>query len=62
MKKYNPNLIYIVFDGTSYYGLYGCDIQDEIANAPYNATEVVEGPFNEWPDDRIEKLNNEIQI
>ena len=28
--KYNPNKIYIVCDGSSYYGVYGCDIEDEI--------------------------------
>ena len=57
--KYNPNKIYIVFDGTSNYGVYGCDVEDEIHN---NDVEVVKGPFNDWDnsvDEAIEKLNDE---
>ena len=56
---YNPNKVYIVFDGTSHYGIYGCDIEDEIAT---NDVEVVKGPYNNWDDDvdaEIEKLNDE---
>ena len=57
--KCNPNKIYIVFDGTSHYGVYGCDVEDEIHN---NDVEVVKGPFNDWDnsvDEAIEKLNDE---
>lgn len=57
--KYNPNKIYIVFDGTSHYGVYGCDMEDEIQD---NDVEVVKGPFNDWDnsvDEAIEKLNDE---
>lgn len=57
--KYNPNKIYIVFDGTSHYGVYGCDVEDEIQD---NDVEVVKGPFNDWDnsvDEAIEKLNDE---
>ena len=57
--KYNPNKIYIVFDGTSHYGVYGCDVEDESHN---NDVEVVKGPFNDWDnsvDEAIEKLNDE---
>ena len=57
--KYNPNKIYIVFDGTSHYGVYGCDVEDEIRD---NDVEVVKGPFNDWDnsvDEAIEKLNDE---
>ena len=34
--KYNPNKIYIVCDGSSYYGVYGCDVEMEIT---YNDVE-----------------------
>ena len=57
--KYNPNKIYIVCDGSSYYGVYGCDMEDEIKD---NDVEVVKGPFNDWDnsvDEAIEKLNDE---
>lgn len=57
--KYNPNKVYIVFDGTSYYGVYGCDIEMEIN---YNDVEVVSGPYNDWDnsfDEKINKLNDE---
>ena len=57
--KYITDKIYIVFDGTSYYGVYGCDVEDEIAD---NDVEVVKGPYNDWNDnveDEITKLNDE---
>jgi hypothetical protein len=57
--KYIADKIYIVFDGTSYYGVYGCDVEDEIAD---NDVEVVKGPYNDWNnnvDDIITKLNDE---
>ena len=51
--------VYIVFDGTSHYAVYGCDIDDEVME---NDVEVVKGPFLRW-DDRVdamvEELNNE---
>ena len=56
---YNPNAVYIVFDGTSHYPVYGCDVEDEIN---MNDAEVVEGPFADWDDEvdnRVEELNNE---
>jgi len=57
--KYIADKIYIVFDGTSYYGVYGCDVEDEITD---NDVEVVKGPYNDWNnnvDDMITKLNDE---
>jgi hypothetical protein len=57
--KYIADKIYIVFDGTSYYGVYGCDVEDEIVD---NDVEVVKGPYNDWNnnvDDIITKLNDE---
>ena len=60
-ESYEPEATYIVFDGTTYYGIYGMDIEDEIAD---NDVEVVEGPFDDWDDEvdeKIEELNNEAQ-
>jgi hypothetical protein len=57
--NYIPNKIYIVFDGTSHYGVYGCDVEEEIND---NDVEVVKGPYNDWDnsvDDEIAKLNDE---
>ena len=56
--KYNPNKVYIVCDGSSYYGVYGCDIDDEIKE---NDVEVVSKGYNDWSDDfddEITKLND----
>ena len=57
--KYNPNKVYIVFDGTSHYGVWGCDVEMEITS---NDVEVVKGPYPDWNDiveDEIDKLNDE---
>ena len=56
---YNPSAVYIVFDGTSHYAVWGCDVEME---KMYNDAEVVEGPFADWDDEvdnRVEELNNE---
>ena len=56
---YNPNKVYIVFDGTSHYGVWGCDVETEIS---CNDAEVVGGPFNNWDNNlnnTIERLNDE---
>ena len=56
--KYNPNKFYIVCDGSSYYGVYGRDIEDEIKE---NDIEVVSKGYNDWNDDvedEITKLND----
>ena len=57
--KYNPNKVYIVFDGTSHYGVWGYDVEMEITS---NDVEVVKGPYSDWNDtveDEITKLNDE---
>ena len=57
--KYNSNKVYIVFDGTSHYGVWGCDVEMEISS---NDVEVVKGPYSDWNDiveDEINKLNDE---
>lgn len=56
---YDQNAVYIVFDGTSHYPVYGYDVEDEIN---MNDVEVVEGPFDDWNDEverRVEELNDE---
>lgn len=58
--KYNPNKVYIVCDGSSYYGVYGCDIEDEIKE---NDVDVVSKGYNDWSDDfddEITKLNDRL--
>ena len=58
---YNPNAVYIVFDGTTHYAVYGCDVEDEINT---NDVEVVDGPFRNWDENvenRVEDLNDEAQ-
>lgn len=54
---YNPNKVYVVFDGTSHYAIYGRDIETEQTD---NDTEIVAGPFDEWDDEVdaiVEKMN-----
>lgn len=57
--KYNPNKIYIVCDGSSYYGVYGYDIEDEIKE---NDVELHSRKgYDDWSDeleDEITKLND----
>ena len=51
--------VFIVFDGTSHYVVYECDIDAEIKE---NDVEIIEGPYNKWTDDvdyRVEELNDE---
>ena len=51
--------VFIVFDGTSHYVVYECDIDAEIKE---NDVEIIEGPYNEWTDYvdyRVEELNDE---
>lgn len=51
--------VFIVFDGTSHYVVYECDIDAEIKE---NDVEIIEGPYNDWNDeveDMVTKLNDE---
>ena len=60
IKQYMPDAVYIVCDGTTCYGCFGCDIEDEIRD---NEVEVVKGPFAQWNDrvdELIEKMNNKM--
>lgn len=59
-RNYLTDAIYIVYDGSSYYGVYGCEVEEEIE---VNDVEVVKGPFAEWDDKvetLIEKLNDRL--
>ena len=59
-RPINPQAVYIVCDGASYYGVYGSDVQKEI---DMNDAEIVKGPFAKWDtkvDDLIEQLNDEL--
>ena len=59
--KYNPNKIYIVCDGSYYYGVYGCDMEDEIKD---NDVELYSKKgYDDWSDeveDLITKLNDRL--
>lgn len=55
--SYADDSVYIMCDGTSHYGVYGFDVDDDIDE---NDSEVVEGPFDEWPEERIDELNNQM--
>lgn len=55
MPRINSNKVYIVFDGTSHYPIYGCDFDP-------NEEEIVRGPFNDLNDEvdaLTERLNDE---
>lgn len=59
MKKKNDN-VYIIFDGTSHFGVFECDIDDYKNDEEY---EIIEGPFIDWNDEvdrKIENLNDEM--
>lgn len=63
IKKYINDAIYLVYDGTSVYPIYGCDAEREIAE---NEVKIVAGPYADTPqnrhkvDDKCEQLNDEI--
>lgn len=57
-REFINNAVYIVFDGMSYYGLFGCDIREAQVEDP--DIEIISGPYRQWPDEKIEQLNNEL--
>ena len=57
-SKYIDESWYIVFDGTSFYGVLGMDVEDTIQED--SDIEVVSGPYKEYPEKKIEQLNEEI--
>lgn len=56
-RKYIDMSWYIVFDGTSYYGILGMDVEDTLQED--SDIEVVSGPYEEYPEEKIEQLNKE---
>ncbi len=57
-REFIKDAVYIVFDGTSHYGLFGGDIKDAQAEDP--DIEIVGGPYKQWPEKIIEQLNSEL--
>ena len=55
--KYITESWYIVYDGTSYYGVLGMDVEDTLQED--SDIEVVSGPYKEYPEEKIEQLNKE---
>ena len=53
--KYINESWYIVFDGTSFYGVLGMDVEDTLQED--SDIEVVSGPYKEYPEETIEQLN-----
>jgi hypothetical protein len=51
-RSYVPNAVYIMCDGSSYYGVYGSDVEKEKIE---NDAKVIKGPFRTW-DDRVESI------
>ena len=56
-RKYVSQSWYIVFDGTSYYGVYGMGIYILEEDSDI---ELVSGPYKEYPEYDIELLNEEL--
>ena len=56
-RKYFNESWYIVDDGTSYYGILGMDVEDTLQED--SDIEVVSGPYEEYPGEKIEQLNEE---
>ena len=56
-RKYITESWYIVYDGTSYYGVVGMDVEDTLQED--SDIEVVSGPYKEYPEEKIEQLNKE---
>ena len=59
-RKYVSQSWYIVFDGTSFYGVLGMDIEDTRQDDSDIEVEIVSGPYKEYPEDDIELLNEEL--
>ena len=57
-RKYIDESWYIVFDGTSFYGILGMYIEDTLKED--SDIDVVSGPYKEYPEEKIEQLNNVI--
>lgn len=56
--KYINESWYIVFDGTSYYGVLGMDLEDALASDE-DLILVSRTTYRDYPEERIEQLNEE---
>ena len=54
-RKYITESWYIVYDGTSFYGVLGMEVEDTLQED--SDIEVVSGPYKEYPEEKIEQLN-----
>ena len=58
--KYINESWYIVFDGTSYYGVLGMELEDALANDE-DLELVRRNPYREYPEEKIEQLNESVR-
>lgn len=58
--KYIDESWYIVFDGTSYYGVLGMELEDALASDE-DLELVMRNPYREYPEERIEQLNESVR-
>lgn len=58
-KNVFPESWYIVFDGTSHFGVMGMDIED-VYDENDGEIEIIGSPSAEYPEDKIERLNDEL--
>ena len=57
--KYINESWYIVFDGTSYYGVLGMELEDALANDE-DLELVRRNPYRDYPEEKIEQLNESV--
>ena len=58
-RKYINESWYIVFDGTSYYGVLGMELEDALASD--EELELVRrNPYRDYPEEKIEQLNESV--
>lgn len=57
--KYINESWYIVFDGTSYYGVLGMELEDALASDE-DLELARRNPYREYPEEKIEQLNKEV--
>lgn len=57
--KYINESWYIVFDGTSYYGVLGMELEDALASDEDLELARIT-PYRDYPEEKIEQLNEEV--
>ena len=55
-RKYIDESWYIVFDGTSFYGVLGMELEDALTRKE-DLELVRRTPYREYPEEKIEQLN-----